>query len=54
MINKSALRTTCTNVLKDHDIDNRDVVDDLIAELTKDFGGEIYDDDDEEDEPEEA
>lgn len=51
MIDKSALRTTITNVLKDHDIDDRDVVDDLIENLTNDFGGEVYDDEsDQEDE----
>lgn len=52
MIDKSALRTTIENVLTEHDIADRDVTDDLVEALQRDFAEEIHDDDEAVDEDE--
>lgn len=50
MIDKSALRSTIQDVLNEHDIADRDVTDDLLEALSRDFAEEIHDDDEDSEE----
>lgn len=47
MILKSAIRATIAEVLEDHEIDEKDLKEDLVDRIAQDFGDEIMDDEDE-------
>lgn len=50
MIAKTALRESINEVAEEHEIDDKDFIDDLFDRLVQDFGEEIYDDEDEDEE----
>lgn len=47
MIVKSALRDTINEKIEEHEIENGAFAEDLLETLVRDFGEDIYDDDDE-------
>ncbi len=51
MIIKSALRTTINEKLEEHEVEDAALAEDLVDALVQDFGDEIYDDEDSEEEP---
>ncbi len=51
MIVKSALRATINEKLEEHEVEDTALAEDLLDALVQDFGEEIFDDEDEEAEP---
>lgn len=51
MIVKSALRTTINEKLEEHEVEDTALADGLLDALVQDFGDEIYDDEDSDEEP---
>jgi hypothetical protein len=50
MIDKSALRKTIKEQLEEHEVEGRDVLEDVVDALCLEFPDEIHDDEDEESE----
>lgn len=50
MIDKSALRNAIKEKLEEHEVEGRDVLEDIVDALCLEFPDEIHDDEDEDDE----